>query len=107
MLRLAWLRATSVVDEIRDGARAVELAERLNKATNNTDPRVLDTLAAAYAEDGDFEAAVRTAEQALAKLGPNQETQTNIIIKRLELYQQGQAYRDTNEGRPSPSAVPR
>jgi len=101
MLRLAWLRATSTADELRDGSRAVELAERLREATNNMDPRVLDALAAAYAENGNFDAAAQTAAQALTKLGPNQSRQTAAIQKRLELYQRGQPYREVRNERPS------
>ena len=103
MLQLAWLRATSLVEGLRDGVQAVELAERVSKATNSIDPRILDTLAAAYAEAGEFEAAVRVAAQALANLDPNQEIQANEISERLELYQQGQPYRDAHQEHLAPT----
>jgi Flp pilus assembly protein TadD len=45
------------------------LAEKACKATNNTDPEFLDTLAAAYAEAGRFDDAVRTAQQAIQVAG--------------------------------------
>jgi Flp pilus assembly protein TadD len=62
---LAWLLATSPVDEIRDGAQAVRLAKLAVEATRGERPDALDTLAAAYAEAGDFANATRTGRQAL------------------------------------------
>ncbi len=92
-LRLAWLRATSPVDSLRDATQATKLAERINHATGGKDPRVLDTLAAAYAEGGDFEAAVRTANQALEQLEPDHDEIAATIRERAELYRKRQPYR--------------
>ena len=100
MLRLAWLWATNPADEVRNGVRAVELAERLNKASGEKDPTVLDVLAAAFAERGDFDAAARAAGQALEHVGPDQEAQSDAIRQRLERYQQGLPYRDVRRDRP-------
>ena len=61
----AWLLATSGEDSVRDGALAVELARRALDARKQRLPELLDTLACALAENGDFEAAVRIAEEAL------------------------------------------
>lgn len=51
---LAWLLATAPRDELRDGADALELALRACEQTNYEKPTLLHTLAAAYAEFGDF-----------------------------------------------------
>jgi tetratricopeptide (TPR) repeat protein len=51
----AWVLATSPDDELRDGKRAVELATKAAERTNYETPHILSTLAAAYAETGDFE----------------------------------------------------
>ena len=51
----------------RDGTQAVELAERLVRNARIADPRYLDTLAAAYAEAGRFEEAVRTQSLAIER----------------------------------------
>ncbi len=51
----AWVLATSPDDEVRDGKRAVELATKAAERTNYETPHILSTLAAAYAETGDFE----------------------------------------------------
>jgi tetratricopeptide (TPR) repeat protein len=62
---MAWVLATWPEARIRDGAKAVELAERANQLTESRDPVIGATLAAAYAETGRFPDAIRTAEAAL------------------------------------------
>jgi len=64
----AWALATSPDDETRDGALAVETALRASKLHGAPDPAYLDTLAAAYAEAGDFERARRTEAKAIQLL---------------------------------------
>jgi arylsulfatase A-like enzyme/Flp pilus assembly protein TadD len=61
---LASLLATSATAELRDGARAVELAEKACTLTRQADARMLRTLAAAYAEARRFDDAARTARKA-------------------------------------------
>ena len=93
VLRLAWLRATSPDAEARNGKQAVQLAARLNKATGNRDPRVLDTLAAAYAEAGQFEEAVKAAERALQVIDAKAGELAAAINTRLNRYREGATYR--------------
>jgi len=95
--KLAWLLATSENPKYRNSIRAVELAERGCKLTAYKDLRLLDTLAAAYAEAGRFDEAVRTAEiaQELAKLSGQGQLAADIG-ERLELYRQGQAYYESD-----------
>jgi len=62
---LAWVLATSPDADIRNGTRAVQLAEHAVQLTHGTDPTRLLTLAAAYAEAGQFLAAVPTANKGL------------------------------------------
>lgn len=62
---LAWALATSPDATVRDGAKAVELARHAETLTHGREIRVLNILAAAYAEAGQFDAAVETAERAL------------------------------------------
>ncbi len=95
--KLAWLLATCENPNYRAATRAVELAERGCKLTAYKEPRLLDTLAAAYAEAGSFDEAVRTAERALklAKLLGEGRLAANIG-KQLELYRQGQAYHESD-----------
>jgi protein O-mannosyl-transferase len=62
---LAWLLATYPDSKSRDGTEAVRLAERACDLTERRIPALLDTLAAAYAETGDFPRAISVAEEAL------------------------------------------
>jgi tetratricopeptide (TPR) repeat protein len=64
--KLAWILATWPDASIRDGKKAVALAEQANQLAGGRDPEVLRTLAAAYAETGRYAEAVSMAKQALA-----------------------------------------
>jgi tetratricopeptide (TPR) repeat protein len=66
MNQLAWVLATDQNAEVRNGAEAVRLAERACELDGGKDPRLLATLAAAYAETGKFAEAVATGEKAKA-----------------------------------------
>jgi cytochrome c-type biogenesis protein CcmH/NrfG len=61
---LARILATTPDDDVRDGARALALALQANESTDFKDCLTLDTLAAAYAEVGDFTKATATSETA-------------------------------------------
>jgi tetratricopeptide (TPR) repeat protein len=61
---LAWILATSRDAALRQPARAVTLAERA-AALAAADASTIDTLAASYAANGEFEKAVETGERAL------------------------------------------
>jgi protein O-mannosyl-transferase len=88
---LAWIRATSADERWRDGTEAIRLAERLSAASENRDADALDTLAAAYAEAGRFDDAVRSARTALAA-DPSSEL-AKEITERLALYEARRPYR--------------
>jgi Tfp pilus assembly protein PilF len=60
----AWLLATDPHVEIRHGDLAVKLAVRARDLTHGQEPAILGTLAAAYAEIGDFDKAVATGQEA-------------------------------------------
>ena len=61
---IAWVLATSSDASIRDGAKAVDLAEVTVALSGGREPRFLRTLAAAYAEIGRFSEAVAAAQHA-------------------------------------------
>jgi Flp pilus assembly protein TadD len=63
---LAWLLATHPDTSVRNGAEAVALAERACQLTQSQQAYFIGTLAAAYAEVGQFELAAATAEKAIA-----------------------------------------
>jgi tetratricopeptide (TPR) repeat protein len=64
-VNLAWILATSADPSVRNGARAIELAESVARGAGHSNPTVLRTLAAAYAETGRFSEAIVVAEKAL------------------------------------------
>ena len=65
-VNLAWMLATSADPSMRNGPRAVELVEGVARGAGHSNPTVLRTLAAAYAESGRFSDAIETAQRALA-----------------------------------------
>jgi TPR repeat protein len=89
--KLAWLLATSGNSEIRDGSNAVFFAEKAAAATNRKDPAVLDTLAVAYAEAGQFEKAISTQREAIALLRTDAEKAD--YLNHLKLFELHQPYR--------------
>jgi drug/metabolite transporter (DMT)-like permease len=88
----AWILSTSKDHSVRDGKRALELARQACELTAWQEPSFIDTLAAAHAEVGAFDEAVREQQRALDfpqfsfRNGPG-------ARKRLELYKAGQPYR--------------
>jgi Flp pilus assembly protein TadD len=91
----AWDLATSPDARIRDGTRAVQLAERACEQTHFRMTAMIGTLAAAYAEAGRFDEAVATGQKACAlasELG-----ETNLLKRNQELvilYQARQPYHE-------------
>jgi tetratricopeptide (TPR) repeat protein len=95
---LAWMLATWPEPSVRNGGRAVALAEQANRFSKDKDPLVLRTLAAAYAEAGRFPEAVATAKQALALAVTQSNTGlTNVLQTEIGLYQTNSPCRSTNE----------
>ena len=92
---LAWLLATAEDAAVRDGAEAVIWAERAAKATGNRHELVLETLAAAYAESGNFPAAIATLERARSLAQETNDVQAlGRIEQRLPLFQSGKPYHE-------------
>jgi tetratricopeptide (TPR) repeat protein len=87
----AWLAATCPDKEHRDAKLALELAEKAAEMTQGQVWEVLDTLAAAQAESGDFAAAVKASEQAIT-LGDAAAIHGGVR-DRMMLYQAGKPYR--------------
>ncbi len=92
---LAWLRATCPVAEFRDGAKAVEQASKASELTNWKKARCVGTLAAAYAETGDFDSAVKWHKKAIDLLTKEEEQLRADFEERLKLYQSGKPYRES------------
>lgn len=88
----AWLLATSRFDEVRNGTLALDQAEKA--VAQQPIAAYLDTLAAAYAELGDFQQAVSTQNQALSALSDGEENIRGELEVRLEYYQRSQPWRE-------------
>ena len=95
MSNLAWVLATSPDDSLRDGAKAVRLAEQAMRISGRRIPLLFRTLAAAYAERGQFSEAVQTAQQGieLANTQGNSQLATELSGN-IALYQERQPLRD-------------
>ena len=87
---LAWLLATCPDPDYRDGKKAVKYALKAYKI--NSDSANTGTLAAAYAEVGDFNNAIKYQKEAINKA--KDEKQKREDISRLELYKKNKPYRD-------------
>jgi protein O-mannosyl-transferase len=94
---LAWLLATRTPAEGGDPVRAVALAERACKFTDDRAATYLDTLAAAYAAAGRFSDAISMAQTAVQLADSTSQTQlVSKIHMRLQLYRANHAYFQTS-----------
>ncbi len=98
MNNLAWLLATARDPALRNGPRALELAQRAVAA--NRSAAWLDTLATAAAECGDFDRAVALEEEAYHRSSPP----NPAFARRLGYFRRGLRYTDVlyGEGASSP-----
>jgi tetratricopeptide (TPR) repeat protein len=104
---LAWVLATCPQASVRNGARAVELAQQADQLSGSKDSWILGTLAAAYAEAGRFAEAVAAARHAL-ELAAAQTNSAHVEILRahLRLYQAGSPFRDRGQANAAPHPNP-
>ncbi len=89
----AWLWSTCPDAQFRKGKHAVESAKCACELTKYADAMIIDTLAAASAETGDFESAVKWQTKALEALTDLKDR--DDFSKRLELYRQKKPYRQS------------
>jgi Flp pilus assembly protein TadD len=87
----AWLLATCPQADLRDGRKAVEYATKACTLSQWKDAPSLDTLAAADAEVGDFDSAVKWENVAMASAGFSENDAAGAKV-RLALYQSHQPY---------------
>ena len=97
---LSWVFATSPNDELRDATRALELGLKACEVTDYKAPHILSTLAAAYAENGDFENARKWSAKSVELASEDEDSdqeQLEHLKKELESYQQDKPWREEQE----------
>ena len=100
---LAWILATCPEASVRNGAQAVELAERAIRLSGGSDPIFVGTLAAADAEAGRFPEAVKTAQQARQLAAAQNNTLlVDALQDQIRLYQAGAPFRESGQTNASP-----
>lgn len=87
----SWVLSTSPIDKLRNGKRALELAKEACRLTDYQQAHILSTLAAAYAELGDFKSAIEWSQKAVAA---GKEDQKEELRKELETYKAGKPFRE-------------
>ncbi|MHC4539384.1 MAG: protein kinase domain-containing protein [Planctomycetota bacterium] len=91
---LAWLLAVCPDSGHRDAIRAIELATRACELTSWNNHQDVSTLAAAYSEAGDFEAALNWQKKAAELLPENYPAELRANYEsRLEVYKSRKPYR--------------
>ena len=93
LANVAWILATASDHSLRNGTRAVRLAEASNRLSRGDNASSLRTLAAAHAENQDFELAVAVAQRALQLAREKGETGlVDTLQREIGLYQAGLPY---------------
>jgi Tfp pilus assembly protein PilF len=98
---LAWLLATSPDEALRDGKRAIELAKKACEETTWKQPHIISTLAAGYAETGDFAEARKYSKQAVDSEGSSPEVKTQLAGE-LASYEAEKPWRERQEQEDQP-----
>lgn len=87
----AWVLATSPDEKLRDGKRAVKMATEASELTEYKQAHILSTLAAAYAESGDFDNAIKWSIKS-AEIGTEEHAED--FKKELATYKAHEPYRE-------------
>jgi tetratricopeptide (TPR) repeat protein len=93
----AWIEATCPVAKYRDAKRAVEHANKACQLSEWKNTDALDTLAAAYAESGDFANAIKWQSKACDLAPAHDKADKADLRSRLGLYQAHKPYRDAGK----------
>jgi tetratricopeptide (TPR) repeat protein len=99
----AWFKATCPNASVRNGAEAVQAATKGCEISKWKDGDLIDTLAAAYAESGDFVQAIKYQTQALAIRPFSAPDSLSQMQKRLRSYQAHKPFREEPKLRQSRS----
>jgi tetratricopeptide (TPR) repeat protein len=103
---LAWVLATSPQDELRDGERSIKLGTEACELTEYKEAHILSTLAAGYAEKGNFEEAIKWSEKAVELGKEAKNEQIDQLEKELESYKQNKPWREKQEIKEKKAPLP-
>ncbi|HEY7638682.1 MAG TPA: tetratricopeptide repeat protein [Steroidobacteraceae bacterium] len=93
--QFSWTLSVAEDEELRNSALAIRVLEPALAAEKQKPPQYLDTLAASYAENGQFDKAVATQLEAIQTLRRTRPAEpAPDMEQRLELYRAGKAYRE-------------
>lgn len=89
--QLAWMLSVCPDQKYRNASKALDLAKKAVAVSEG--PTTLDTLAAAYAESGDFKAAVEIQEKVVAQAKASGTEELKKYMQRLEAYKNRRPWR--------------
>ncbi|HJT45834.1 MAG TPA: tetratricopeptide repeat protein [Chthoniobacterales bacterium] len=92
---IGWFLATSPDTRARDGKNAIKAAEKACQLSQWKNWAYIDTLAAAFAENGEFDQAVKYQERVMQTI-PSQDKDIDGAKARLALYKQHKPYRQAS-----------
>jgi tetratricopeptide (TPR) repeat protein len=99
---LAWVLATSPMDNVRNGKRSIELGTKACEVTEYKRPHIVSTLAAGYAETGDWENAVKWSTKAI-EIAEDDDENRPQLEKELQSYKEKKPWRESqNEDADAP-----
>ena len=90
----AWTLATNPKDSVRNGRKAVEYAKKACHETDYKHAANVDTLAAAYAEAGDWDEAVKWQKEALSLAEKTDPDDVKGMTERVTRYQEKKPFRE-------------
>jgi tetratricopeptide (TPR) repeat protein len=99
----SWVLSTSPVDELRNAQRAIELGTKACELTEYKLPHILSTLAAGYAEAGDFETARKWSAKAV-ELGEGDIKEQ--LQEELDSYKAEKPWRELKQTEEQPEPEP-
>ncbi len=91
---LAWVLATSPKDDVRNGARSLELGLKAAELTEYKQAHILSTLASGYAETGDFDKAREWIAKAVGIAEAEQAKNLDSLKKEAASYEKSEPWRE-------------
>jgi tetratricopeptide (TPR) repeat protein len=100
---LSWVLSTSPDDAVRNGTRALEFALKACELTKYSEPHILSTLAAAYAEAQQFDKAKEWAKKAVELGRQEGHGQLEQLEQELKSYEEGKPWREKQDVKENPN----